>query len=89
MGGYDTFNRKKFKLFVDSETVEVLVEEPIFSKVGQEMFLEFFGADVAKIKVLHGLIWLALSGYNKDDIDSIIGSFYLGLYYLEQGIKKL
>jgi GTP:adenosylcobinamide-phosphate guanylyltransferase len=89
VGGYDTFNRKKFKLFVDSETVEVLVEEPIFSKVGQEMFLEFFGADVAKIKVLHGLIWLALSGYNKDDIDSIIGSFYLGLYYLEQGIKKL
>jgi uncharacterized membrane protein len=49
----------------------------------------YFGKDVAKIEVLHGLIWLALSGYARDDIDSVIGSFYLGLYYLEQGIKKL
>jgi len=30
---------------------------------------------------------LSLSGYAKDDIDSVIGSFYLGLYHLEQGLK--
>jgi hypothetical protein len=32
---------------------------------------------------------LALSGYAKDDIDSVIGSFYLGMYYLEEGLSKL
>lgn len=89
VGGYDTFNRRKFKLHVDNETAEVLMEESPFVNVGKEIFADYFSKDVAKIEVLHGLIWLALSGYAKDDIDSVIGSFYLGLYYLEQGIKKL
>lgn len=88
IGGYDTFNRKKFKLVVDSETVEVLMEESAFTTSGNEIFAEFFRKDLAKIEILHGLIWLSLSGYAKDDIDSVIGSFYLGLYYLEQGLKK-
>jgi len=87
IGGYDTFNRRKFKLHVDNETVEIIMEESAFSNAGKEIFNEFFGKDVGKIKVLHGLIWLALSGYAKDDIDSVIGSFYLGLYYLEQGME--
>ena len=65
------------------------MEESPFSTVGKEIFTDYFNKDIAKIEVLHGLIWLALSGYAKDDIDSVIGSFYLGLYYLEQGIKKL
>lgn len=89
IGGYDTFNRRKFKLHVDNETAEVLMEESSFSGVGKEIFTDYFDKDVAKIEVLHGLIWLALSGYAKDDIDSVIGSFYLGLFYLEQGLKKL
>jgi GTP:adenosylcobinamide-phosphate guanylyltransferase len=89
IGGYDSFNRRKFKLHVDNETAEVLMEESPFSTVGKEIFTDYFNKDIAKIEVLHGLIWLALSGYAKDDIDSVIGSFYLGLYYLEQGIKKL
>lgn len=87
VGGYDTFNRRKFKLHIDDETVEILSEEPSFSRAGEQIFKEFFGKDIQKIKILHGLIWLALSGYAKDDIDSVIGSFYLGLYYLEDGLK--
>lgn len=89
IGGYDNFNRRKFKLHVDDETVEVLMEDSIFAKTGQVIFNDYFGADKAKIEVLHGLIWLALSGYAKDDIDSVIGSFYLGLYWLEVGANKL
>jgi GTP:adenosylcobinamide-phosphate guanylyltransferase/thiamine kinase-like enzyme len=89
VGNYDLFNRKKFKLHVDNETAEVLMEESSFLSVGKEIFFDYFNKDIAKIEILHGLIWLALSGYAKDDIDSVIGSFYLGLYYLEQGIKKL
>jgi hypothetical protein len=86
VGGYDTFNRRKFKLFVDGETAEIIMEEPVTTVVAEKVFQEFFPNNINKIKILHGLIWLALSGYAKDDIDSAIGSFYLGLYYLKQGL---
>lgn len=89
IGGYDAFNRKKFKLHIDDETVEVLAEEPRHAATAQAIFTDYFGADVARIEVLHGLIWLALSGYARDDIDSVIGAFYLGLYWLEAGTAKL
>ena len=88
VGGYDMFNRRKFKLHVDSETIEILQEPTGFEKAAEDIFTEHFNNDINKIKILHGLIWLSLSGYAKDDIDSVIGSFYLGLYYLEQGLKK-
>ena len=89
VGGYDFFNRRKFKLHVDDGTVEVLMEPPIFADVSNEIFNDYFNKDLPRIKLLHGLIWLALSGYVKDDIDSIIGSFYLGLYWLEDGLRNL
>lgn len=87
VGGYDNFNRRKFKLHVDEQTVEILYEKPLFYDTGLEIFKEHFQKDLNKIEILHGLVWLSLSGYAKDDIDSIIGSFYLGLYWLEQGIS--
>ena len=89
IGNYDVFNRRKFKLVVDSETAEIIMEESKFTSAGKEIFLDYFGKDLPKIEILHGLIWLSLSGYAKDDIDSVIGSFYFGLYYLEQGLKKV
>jgi GTP:adenosylcobinamide-phosphate guanylyltransferase len=89
VGGYDSFNRRKFKLHIDLETVEVLYEEPTFSASAQEVFASYFSASLPKIEILHSLIWLALSGYAKDDIDSVIGSFYLGLYWFEHGSKRL
>lgn len=89
VGGYDIFNRKKFKLHVDSETVEILMDEPIFQNSAKEIFKQNFGSDMAKIDVLHGLIWLSLSGYAIDDLDSVIASFYNGLYWLETGVSRL
>ena len=83
------FNRRKFKLHMDRETVEILQEPTGFTEAAEIIFTEHFAKDIAKIKILHGLIWLSLSGYAKDDIDSVIGSFYNGLYYLEEGMKKL
>ncbi|MCP1241700.1 NTP transferase domain-containing protein [Acetobacter lambici] len=89
VGGYDFFNRRKFKLHIDHETVEVLMEESSFYETAQEIFAEYFGKDLARIKILHGLIWLSFSGYAKDDIDSVMGSFYMGLYWLEDGLSAL
>lgn len=87
VGGYDSFNRRKFKLHVDDETAEVIMQESLFAEIGDEIFTDYFGDDFYKIKILHGLIWLSLSGYAKDDIDSVIASFYLGLYYLQEGLQ--
>lgn len=89
VGGYDSFNRRKFKLHIDNQSVEVLLEEPRYANTSREIFKDYFGNEMARIEILHGLIWLALSGYARDDIDSVIGSFYLGLYWLESGTAKL
>lgn len=89
VGGYDLFNRRKFKLHIDPETVEIMMDKPIFADEAENVFKSYFGKEMGKIKVLHGLIWIALSGYAKDDFDSIIGSFYLGLYWLEKGLEEL
>lgn len=89
VGGYDAFNRRKFKLYVDNETAEILMEEPLFAKTAKDIFSEYLGPDLAKVEILHGLIWLALTGYARDDIDSVIGAFYLGLYWLESGLDRL
>lgn len=89
IGGYDAFNRRKFKLHIDHETIEVLYEEPMYAETALDIFSDYFGKELARIEVLHGLIWLALSGYAKDDVDSVIASFYLGLFWLESGRSKL
>ena len=89
VGGYDVFNRRQFKLHIDHETVEVLMEESAFVAAARDIFPDYFGADMGRIEVIHGLIWLSLSGYARDDIDSAIGAFYLGLYWLETGLGRL
>ena len=89
VGNYDLFNRKKFKLHFDNETIEVLMEQSIFLEAAQEIFDDYFPKEKARIQVLHGLIWLSLSGYAKDDIDSVIASFYLGIYWLETGLSNI
>lgn len=87
VGNYDAFNRRKFKLYVDGTSVEVLMEDSPFALGAKDIFREYFNDDFRKIQIIHGLIWLSLTGYVRDDIDSIIGSFYLGLYWLEEGLK--
>jgi GTP:adenosylcobinamide-phosphate guanylyltransferase len=89
VGGYDAFNRRKFKLHIDDETAEIIMEPPVTAESAEQVFNEFFPDRIKKIKILHGLIWLSLSGYARDDVDSVIGSFYLGLYYLKQGLDDV
>ena len=89
VGGYDAFNRKKFKLHVDAETVEVLIEEPMYAQTAKSVLNEYFKDDMARIEIIHGLIWLSLSGYVKDDIDSMIGAYYYGNFWLETALDSL
>jgi len=65
------------------------MDTPIFADTAKDIFRDYFGKDLVRIQILHGLIWLAFSGYAKDDVDSVIGSFSLGLYWIEEGLANL
>ena len=86
IGNYDFFNRRKFKLYADNQSVEIMMDN-FYPKGAENIFKERFKSDFQKIQIIHALIWLSLSGYVKDDIDSILGSFYNGLYWLNKAIK--
>ena len=85
IGNYDFFNRRKFKLYIDNFSVEILLDNILHYDVS-DIFKNYSKENYNKIKILHGLIWLSLSGYVKDDIDSILGSFYNGLYWLNKAL---
>ena len=85
-GSFDLFNRRKFKLHFNNTAADILLAPSGFDDT---VFQEFFGKDFTKIKIIHSLVWLSLGGSTKDDVDSIIASFYLGLYHLEDGLKNL
>ena len=86
IGNYDLFNRRKFKLYVDSCSIEILMDN-IYPKNSADIFKSHFSKDLKRIEIIHSLIWLSLSGYVKDDIDSIIASFYNGIYWLNRALE--
>jgi len=58
-----------------------------FKKEAEIIFRkEFSKSDYKKIKIIHALIWFSLSGYAKDDIDTILAAFYLGTYWMNEAI---
>ena len=59
----------------------------IYPKGAESVFRAYFRADMRKIEIIHSLIWLSLSGYVKDDVDSILASFYNGLYWMNTALK--
>jgi len=83
IGNYDKYNRKKFKLYINDTSIEIMMEKNIFEDVSKEIFAEYFGSDLKKIEIIHALIWIGMSGYAIDDLDSILAAHYLGLYWLE------
>ena len=86
IGNYDSFNRRKFKLYVDNYSVEIMMDN-IYPNNADEIFKSEFKKDIKKIEVIHALIWLSLSGYVKDDIDSILASFYNGIYWMNKALN--
>ena len=86
VGNYDLFNRRKFKLYVDNYSVEIMMDK-IYPEGAEEIFQSHFKRNINKIEIIHSLIWLSLSGYVKDDIDSILASFYNGIYWMNKALK--
>lgn len=83
IGGYDGFNRRHLKLLVDNNIVEVLLEPNAWADTAP-LIEERFGDELRNVKLIHALIWLSLTGWVCDDIDSIISAFHLGLWWLEE-----
>ena len=82
-GNYDAFNRKRFKLRLSPTEIEVTVESSGWEAT-TDLLRDRLAPNFDTIELLHALIWLSLSGYVKDDYDSILAAFYLGAYWLEQ-----
>ncbi len=87
VGNYDSFNRRKFKLYVDNYSIEIMMDN-IYPNGIEKIFKSHFKKDIKRIEIIHSLIWLSLSGYVKDDIDSILASFYNGIYWMNRALNK-
>lgn len=85
VGDYDPFNRRRFQLKITKEQIELDIESNGWKDL-EPMFVERFSNRMSVIRLLHSLIWLSLSGYVKDDYDSILASFYNGLYWLDKAV---
>ncbi|MCM1179247.1 MAG: phosphotransferase [Clostridium sp.] len=85
MGNYDRFNLKQFRLDIEESEVKLKIESNGWEKLEPVFFEQLKGeAEPEDIKLLHAIIWLALTTYAWEDYDSICGAFYNGLYYLEE-----
>ena len=77
-GNYDSINSKKFDVRI-TDSVEYTIESNTFEEFGP-LVIQLSGVSEHRIKLLHSLIWLSLTGYVKEDIDSVLCSFYNGIY---------
>ena len=55
-------------------------------EISIQLFKDYFKSKIKNIEIIHSLIWLSLSGYVKDDIDSILASFYNGIYWMNRAL---
>lgn len=85
IGNYDAFNRRKFKLYIDNNNIEIMMDK-IYPDNSKDLFKDYFKSKIKNIEIIHSLIWLSLSGYVKDDIDSILASFYNGIYWMNRAL---
>jgi MobA-like NTP transferase domain/Phosphotransferase enzyme family len=82
-GNYDQFNLRKFQLTIAAKTVDLDIASNGWEALGS-LVRERIKWPAADIELIHALIWLSLTGYALDDVDSAIGAFYQGTYLLEQ-----
>lgn len=82
-GNYDQFNRRNFRLTVSGNAVDLEIASNGWEQQGP-LIGERITWPAVDIEVIHALIWLSLTGYALDDVDSAIGAFYQGVYLLEK-----
>ncbi len=92
-GNFDQFNLKRFRLEIggsDGTVGTALPEGEVRLSINsngweelEENFFRLTGSDPDEIRLINAVIWLSLTTHTWVDYDSVCGSFYNGLYYLE------
>lgn len=82
-GNYDQFNRRNFRLSISGHVVALEIASNGWEQQCP-LIRERIEGSVADIEIIHALIWLSLTGYVLDDVDSAIGAFYQGVYLLDE-----
>jgi GTP:adenosylcobinamide-phosphate guanylyltransferase len=88
VGGYDAFNQRHFTLHFDKREAVVHIEPNGWAHL-DSMFRSLGARQYDDIRLLHGLIWLSLSGYVNDDYDAILAAFFQGLLVLEGALEPV
>lgn len=85
-GNYDSFNNKRFVLRQRGNVVDLMLGVTGWEAYGARVLEAAGPGQGQRVKMLHALIWLALSGYCLDDVDSMRGAFFFGLLLLSDAM---
>ena len=85
-GNYDSINQKKFTVSVHNKGVTINIKSNGFEDFSS-LVIESSGISYYHMELLHSLIWLSLTGYVREDIDSILYSFYNGVMIWNRTLK--
>jgi choline kinase/thiamine kinase-like enzyme len=81
-GNYDQFNIKNFILEI-RDGIKINIDSNGWENL-EDYFFQLIETNKNKILFYHGIIWLSLTTYAWDNVDSILGAFYNGIYLLNQ-----
>lgn len=85
IGDYDNFNKKQFMLNISHQGKKAHISvNTAYWKDLSHYFGELCPYPMRNIEKIHAGIWLSLSAYVKEDIDSMLAAFYLGHYYMQR-----
>lgn len=77
-GNYDSINTKEFEVCINGKEVELNIKSNKFEHLSNYV-LQASKMNLFSMELMHSLIWLSLTGYVKEDIDSILYSYYKGV----------
>jgi hypothetical protein len=86
VGNYDQFNEQNFQFKFSGEEITIKIASSGFENALKTM--ENYSMNTRDIEILHSLIWLSLSGYFINDVDSMIASYLHGLELMSEVISK-
>lgn len=85
-GNYDSVNSKRTEVRLGTAGVEIDASSNGYESLAY-MVVEASGVEADVLGRLHALIWLSLTGYVKEDIDSIMYAFYKGVLLWNYPLK--
>lgn len=77
-GNYDAVNSKRVEVTLGASGVDLEAASNGYEDLAP-MVVEASGVDADTLGRLHALIWLSLTGYVKEDVDSLMYAFYKGV----------